>query len=73
MSTAARQNMDSNRDLLLEEQFLIFNDFKHYDDVIRLISTIPEATKLQATEERLEEELISELLGFSSYFLDRNI
>ncbi|THD25262.1 Tubulin-specific chaperone D [Fasciola hepatica] len=56
--------MDSNRDLLPEEeQFLIFNNFKHYDEVIKLISTITDATKLQTTEEHLEEEFIK-IFGF---------
>ncbi|VDP89005.1 unnamed protein product [Echinostoma caproni] len=53
------QTMDTARDLSPEEeQLLVFNDFKHYDEVMKHISAISDATKLLCDEERLEEELI---------------
>ncbi|KAF5397755.1 tubulin-specific chaperone D [Paragonimus heterotremus] len=42
---------------LEEEKSIIFNEFKHYDDVVSYIRSIPSVVKDSGEEELLEEEL----------------
>ncbi|KAF7234368.1 hypothetical protein EG68_11914 [Paragonimus skrjabini miyazakii] len=42
---------------LEEEKSIIFNEFKHYDDVVAYIRSIPSVVKDSGEEELLEEEL----------------